>query len=141
MKYKTEKGISVNIRIVDYEFPDCVINENEGENYDANWLVVYLRIYGNDINIHMLDQCMTTYEFSYLIKWFKYLSNNMKPNNTTFGGMDSPFSFELIGSYDKDLKVIRLNFGKRKIDLKASNDEIRRISWELEDELAIYPYR
>jgi hypothetical protein len=149
MEFKTEGGVMLNLKVLDYEFPEKIIDSIKDK--EANLLIIYFRLVcghrrdGSNLDriYRGLSKSMTTWELSKLSDWFDMLSKNLEPAVKGIEENDLIFSFILRNDHKSEIKTIKLYFNKYKssLDLELSNLELKRISEELKDDLAKYPIR
>lgn len=147
----TFKGIdnqSVEFKITNYQFPEIVNGD-----YDSNWLNIYLNIKSKVGNWQTLDPSLTTWDMQRLINWFDKLSRNIEPDYLEIAFLEPNLCFELMDSFNSQIKTIRIIFdyeSKPKsaseekeyfVDIVANNNELKRIKLDLEKELENYPER
>ncbi len=142
------KGVNnqkVELKIDGYQFPE----QNKSQDESLSWLNIYVNVHSSFGNWEILDPSLTTTEFSELIKWFKDLSLNIKPGDSSLYFTEPNLEFTLLGS-TLDLKNIRLIFNAESkpklanegqdyyVDFAFTNDELSKIADGLEVELKKY---
>jgi|JFJP01.2.fsa_nt_gi hypothetical protein len=139
---------TVELKITNYQYPDI----NEG-NWDGNWLNIYLSVKCKVGHWQTVDPSLTTWEVQELINWFDALSKNSRCKYTDMHFTEPNLSFELLNDYKADLKTFRIKFNlefrpqsasddkEYFVDIVAANNELKRISMALKNELDKYPER
>ncbi|MCX2680063.1 hypothetical protein OOZ15_08950 [Galbibacter sp. EGI 63066] len=137
---------SVELRITNYEFPeitDC--------KYDANWLLIQLKIKSNCGNWETTDPSLFTWEVERIIDWFNDLYAD-QTTETNLSFLEPNIAFQLIKNQG-NLKTIRLKFDlelQQKdvenekecfVDCEMNNAELKRAANGLKKELEAYPQR
>lgn len=145
------KGVdnqSVELRIVNYEFP-----ASRDKEYDGNWLTIYLNVKSKFGNWQVTDPSLLTWEVEELINWIRTLSINKNPDYTEQEFIEPNLSFHLLNNYSYSIKQIRINFDLESrpksadddkeyfVILEANNNDLERIAIDLEKELKKYPVR
>jgi hypothetical protein len=148
MKFKGINDQTVEIKITNYQFPDKVDND-----WDKNWLNIYLKVKSDVGNWQTTDPSLTTWEVEELIDWVNTLSKDEKPAYSELRFTEPNLSFELLDSNNKSLKMFRIKFDFESqpqsaienneyfVDCLADNQELKRIADELKIELDKYPKR
>ena len=138
---------TVEIRITNYQFP----NETQDE-WDRNWLNIYLKVKSDLGNWQTIDPSLTTWEVNELIDWFNLLSKDMVPKYLKLNFTEPNLSFELFND-NRPQKIFRINFNLESrpqsakdseeyfVDCIVENQELKRIADELKMELDKYPER
>ena len=139
---------SVELKLVSYEFPN-----NEGGDYDSNWLNVFLKVDSKDGKWQTVNPSLLTWEVMALINWFSDLSENREVKHTLMEFLEPNLSFELINECDSEIKSIRILFDLEArprsatddkeyfVDCKLDKNDLRQIAIELSKELEKYPER
>ena len=139
---------TVEFRIVNYEFP-----ENSGGDWDGNWLNIYLKVKSNFGDWEVTDPSLTTWDVRRLIKWFEELSKNIEQKWNLQEFTEPNISFELLNSYENEIKDIIIKFRLESrpktasedidyfIEMLVDNKELLRIAEELKNELERFPGR
>ena len=145
------KGIEnqiVEFKITNYQYPD-----NDGGDWDGNWLNIYLNVKSNVGHWQTVDPSLTTWEVLHLINWFKYLSSTEQTESSEIEFTEPNLSFELINSRNKEQKRFRIKFNLESrpkfatndkeyfVECIADNKELERIAKELKIELDKFPER
>lgn len=138
---------SVELKIGNYEFPNSYDNE-----YDANWLLIYLNVKSEMGNWQTIDPSLLTWEFQKIIDWFISLSEN-QAGEKLLEFIEPNISFELLNNTISPRKRIKIMFdleSKPKsakegvdyfVEFEADNTELKMIAQGLKNELAKYPLR
>ena len=136
----------VEIKITDYQFP-----KETDDDWDKNWLIIYLKVKSNFGNWQTIDPSLTTWEVRELINWFDTLSRNLTPNYLVLNFTEPNFSFKILDNSKQFLRMFRINFNLELrpqsatndkeyfVDCLADNQELKRIADELRMELDKYP--
>jgi len=139
---------TVEIKITNYQFP----NETD-DDYDKNWLNIYLKVRSDVGNWQTIDPSLTTWEIKEIIDWFNMLSKGLISKDLELNFIEPNLSFELLENGNGSLKMFRINFNlesrpqsatddkKYFVDCLADNQELKRIADELKTELDKYPER
>jgi hypothetical protein len=140
-------GQEVELKILGYEFP----NETRDE-WDSNWLRIYLIVKSNLGSWQTVDSSLTTWEFKQLADWFKDLSENKEVEYSDMTFVEPNLAFELIERGEKT-KTIQLRFdyeSKPKsadsdkdyfINFQFTNDDLAKIATESRNEYDKFPVR
>ena len=146
------KGIdnqSVEMKIVNYEFSDY----NNGDEYDINWLSVYLNVDSKVGKWQTIAPSLLTSELNEIKEWFYALSKNREIEYQILRFIEPNLSLELIYHRVSKLKKIRIRFDFESrpqsatddkdyfVDIEADNKELRRIADDLKNEYEKYPER
>ena len=91
MTFKGINNQTVELEITNYQFPEIA-----DDDYDSNWLNIYLKVNSTFGNWQIVDPMLTTFEVKGLINWLDNLSNNILPEYTGIGFLEPYISFELI---------------------------------------------
>ena len=137
----------VDFRITNYEFPKITNDE-----YDDNWLLIYLKVKSKLGNWQTIDPSLLTSEVKELIDWFNTLVQNKHPKYVNLSFIEPNLSFELLENVSDNSKFkIKFNLESKPksakedeeyyVDCIADKQELKRIVEELEKELAKYPPR
>ena len=138
---------TVDFRITNYEFPKI-----SNDEYDDNWLLIYLKVESKLGNWQTIDPSLTTWEVRELIDWFNLLLQNKQPKHINLSFIEPNLSFELLKNIS-DTTTFRIKFDLESKPKSAKNDDeyfvdclvdkqdLKRIIDELEKELAKYPER
>ena len=139
---------TVEIRISNYQFPNSM-----EDDWDDNWLNIYLNVKSKAGNWQVIDPSLTTAEFKELIDWFRNLSQNKKPEYARLTFIEPNLSFELLNSFDNISKEFKIKFNLESrpqsatndkdyfVDCLADNNMLLKIADELKQELDNYPER
>jgi len=132
---------TVELRITNYQFPD-----KKCEDWDGNWLLIYLNVKSNVGHWQTIDPSLTTWEVKELIDWFTDLSNNKILKNKCLVFTEPNLSFEHIG-YRKHKCLIKLRFALESrpqsttndkeyfVDFEFDSKEIKQVAVDLTNEL------
>ena len=137
----------VDFQITNYEFPKITNDE-----YDDNWLLIYLKVKSKLGNWQTIDPSLLTSEVKELIDWFNALVQNKHPKYVNLSFIEPNLSFELLENVSDNSKFkIKFNLESKPksakedeeyyVDCIADKQELKRIVEELEKELAKYPPR
>ena len=142
------EGQTVELIITNYQFP-----EENNSDWDGNWLNIYLNVKSNAGHWQTVDPSLTTWEVQELIDWFDKLSKNSRPEYTDMSFTEPNLSFELLSEPGAIEKTIKIKFEMESrplsatddidyyVDIIADNDELKRLSAGLQNELAKFPKR
>ncbi|MCF8714517.1 hypothetical protein JM658_06695 [Joostella atrarenae] len=138
---------TVEFKVTNYEFP-----ENTTCQYDSNWLLIYLKVNSNFGKWQTIDPSLLTEEVKAIIEWFGNLSNNKKPDSNSLSFIEPNIEFEL-KDFNENSKIIRIIFGYESrpknsndekeyyVDFEFNNEELKKISEDLKNELNAFPTR
>ena len=136
----------VDFRITNYEFLES------SDEYDKNWLLIYLQVKSKLGNWQTTDPSLLTWEVGELIDWFNTLLQNRQPNYINLNFTEPNLSLELLENVSETAKF-RIKFDSESkpqsakenneyyVDCLADNLELKRIVNELEKELEKFPQR
>ena len=139
---------TVELKIINYQYP----NINDGD-WDGNWLNIYLNVKSKVGHWQTVDPSLTTWEVQELINWFDALSINLQPEYADMSFTEPNLSFELLNDFKADKKTFRLKFNLESrpqsaindkeyfVDFIADNNELKKLSTDLKNELDKYPER
>ncbi len=148
MNFKGINNQFVELGIVNYQFPD-----SRDKDWDGNWLNIFLKVKSDFGDWQTIDPALTTWEVQEIIDWLTDLSNNTKPQWTELEFAEPNLSFVLENEFTDDLKEIRICFDLEFrpksaddekdyfVDIKTTNDQLRKYAKDLEVELKKYPER
>ncbi|WP_222845677.1 WapI family immunity protein [Flavilitoribacter nigricans] len=137
---------TVELSITNYEFPDI------NNHWDANWLLVYLKVQSKLGNWQTIDPSLTTWELQELIEWFLDLADDQKPELNPMEFTEPNLSFHHLYALDNK-KIIRIRFELESrpqsasddreyfVDCDLTNSDLQEIAEELTKELARFPKR
>ncbi len=146
MVFKGIKNQSVEIKLIDYEFPNIKNNR-----WDSNWLIIYLNVKSENGNWDAKDPALLTFEVKDLIDWLKDVCDDKNPKEWLFF-TEPNLSFKIIKN-TIDIKTIRVNFDLEFLPENAEDDkdyfvdcdlnknELEIVIEELEKELKSFPER
>ena len=147
MKFIGKDGQEVELIILGYQFPNDFDNE-----WDANWLRIYLKVKSNFGNWQTVDSSVTTWEIYKLIQWFHDLSINKRTADPDMTFVEPNLAFELIDKTDES-KTIQLRFDLESkpqsaddnkeyfINFQFLNQDLVIISKELSVQYGKFPIR
>jgi len=148
MRFETEDGQSLELRILGYQFPDL-----ETEDYDSNWLNIEGKVAHVRGSWQFCDPCLLTYEASELADWLDALASDpcsgtltfIEPN-LSFRSLESPAGTRLRVYFELEARPPWAPFdvgdeGQCWIDLPVSTSELRLAGAALRDQLTVYPQR
>ena len=139
---------TVEITIINYQFPN-----KKDDDWDKNWLNIYLKVKNDVGNWQTIDPSLTTWEVKEIIDWFNILSKDLVPKDLKLNFTEPNLSFELFENSYGSLKMFRINFNLESrpqsaidhkeyyVDCSADNLELKRIADDLKIELDKYPER
>jgi hypothetical protein len=151
------RGQFVELKIVDYEFPDIVVDKEDHNWFkDSNWLIIYINVKSKKLCWNATAPVLNIFDVRYIIDWFKDISNN-KITEKEIDFIESELSFDLLSNFDSTIKKIKINFmdmfnpswtndnliyrQKYSLKFEATNEELRVYAQNLEQELEKYPER
>ena len=149
MNFSGIENQSVELKIVNYEFP----NNKNGDDYDNNWLNVFIKVDSKVGKWQTVDPSLLTWEVMELITWFSYLSENRKVRYELLEFIEPNLSFELISKYDSEIKNIRIHFKLESrpksatddreyfVDCELNKNDLKQIVVDLRKEIEKYPER
>lgn len=138
MKLLGTKNQTVELKII----------EAKSTATDSDWLKVYLNVKSEFGNWEVVDESLMLSEFKELISWFKDLSENkeIKYKNLYFTEPNLEFFLVENNNSSKKIRMIFSAESKPKsakqddqifVDFDFSNDDLAKISSDLEKELTI----
>ena len=139
---------TVEMKIVDYEFPEMI----EGD-WDGNWLNIYLNVQSELGNWEIIDPVLTTWDIRVIIDWLYLLSENKIPDYLDLRFIEPNISFILLNKPTDEIKKIKIKFNyefeptfaKKDVEyfvnFEADNQELKKLATDLDNELAKYPER
>lgn len=148
MKFHGIKGQKVELKVVNYEFP----NKNNDE-WDDNWLNIYLNVASEVGDWQTVDPSLTTGEMRELINWFEILLQGEKPISRKLSFIEPNLSFELLDCKNDGLTMFRIKLDLESrpkfatddreyfVDCLVGNQELKRIIKSLKTELENFPER
>ncbi len=146
MKFIGKDGQEVELKILGYQFPTDI-----GNDWDANWLKIYVNVKSNVGQWQAVDPCLTTWEFNQLIEWFSNLSKERNHNSSELTFVEPNLSLRVIDK--SEFTSVQINFD---LELKPesayqdkeyfvifqfSNEDLATIADELALELYKFPIR
>lgn len=147
MQFIGKDGQQVELRILGYQFPIGVHDE-----WDENWLRIYLNVKSDVGFWQTVDPSLTTWEVHKLIEWFNNLSQNSEVEFTEMIFVEPNLSFKLLEK-SEDIKTIQIRFNAESkpqsagedeeyfVNFQFSNQELSTIAMELNNELLKFPVR
>jgi len=137
---------TVDFRITNYEFPKI-----SNDEYDNNWLLIYLKVKSKLGNWQTIDPSLLTYEIKELIDWFDALLQNKQSKYVNLNFIEPNLSFELLENVSELKFRIKFNLESKPqsakeneeyyVDCVVNEHELKRIIDELEKKSAKYPQR
>jgi len=139
---------TVEIKITNYQFPS-----ETNDDWDKNWLNIYLKVKSDVGNWQTIDPSLTTWEVRETIDWFNILSKDLLPKNLKLNFTEPNLSFELFENSYGLMKMFRINFNLESrpqlainnkeyfVDCSVDNQELKRIATDLKIEIDKYPER
>jgi hypothetical protein len=91
MKFIGNDGQEVELKILGYQFPT-----NFDNDWDANWLRIYLKVKSKVGHWQTVDPSLTTWEVKRLIQWFADLSLDKEIDFTDMAFVEPNLSFQLL---------------------------------------------
>lgn len=116
MKFIGNDGQELELKIEGYEFPTDFDNQ-----WDANWLRIYLNVKSNVGHWHTIDPSLLTEEVKRLIEWFSDLANDSQVENE-LEFIEPNLSFKLIDRSKGD-KTVRIRFDLESRPTSAYDDK------------------
>ncbi|MFL5742796.1 MAG: hypothetical protein ACJ75B_21435 [Flavisolibacter sp.] len=141
MKFIGKDGQEMELKILGYQFPAHLENE-----WDANWLRIYLKVRSNVGHWQTVDPSLTTGEVKELIAWFSDLSQGKEVQFSEMRFIEPNLLFQHLDK-NKDGKTIQIRFNSESrpitadddreyfIDFSFSNQELATIASDLTLEL------
>ncbi|MDL2309401.1 hypothetical protein LJC53_07455 [Bacteroidales bacterium OttesenSCG-928-C03] len=117
MKFHGIRGQKVELKIVNYEFPD-----KNNDEWDDNWLNIYLNVTSEVGNWQTVDPSLTTCEVGELINWFETFLQREKPVLRELSFMEPNLSFELLDCKSDGLTMFRIKFDLESRPKSATDD-------------------
>lgn len=148
MKFNCEDNQTVELKIHNYQFPNSLDRE-----YDGNWLNIYLKVESKVGHWQTIDPSLLTWDIIELINWFRNLANSDKTITKEQEFIEPNISFYLLNDLTDKEKIIKIKFdlesrpksAKEEIEYSvifiADKSELDRIAYELETELQKFPER
>jgi hypothetical protein len=139
---------TVELKITSYEFPG-----NQEENWEYDWLNIYLKVDSKVGKWQTVDPSLNTWEVQEIIDWFDLLSADKEPKYRLITFIEPNLSFELLNEAKNSDKLIRLRFDlecrpksatddkEYFVDISADKEGLIAIIRGLKDELSKYPER
>ena len=140
-------GQQVDIKILGYQYPD-----NSNNEWDANWLRIYLNVKSNVGQWQTVDPSLTSWEFKQLTEWFADLASDKKTIQNEITFTEPNLSFYIIKK-PGDRKIIQIRFDLESrpqsssddkdyfIDFNFSKQDLATISADLKKEYDKFPIR
>ncbi|MBL7737710.1 MAG: hypothetical protein JNK14_00700 [Chitinophagaceae bacterium] len=117
MKFIGKDGQEVELKILGYQFPTSFDNE-----WDANWLRIYLNVKSNVGYWQTVDPSLTTWEVDQIIKWFSALSQNQEVEHLEMTFIEPNLSFQFLDK-TSDTKTIQIKFNLESRPQPADDDK------------------
>jgi hypothetical protein len=149
MKFICEDDQFVELKILGYQFPEILNDE-----WDSNWLIIFINAKSKDTLWNATDPSITTFEFKKLISWFENISNNNIEKFKIIDFTEPNLTFELLNNFNAEIKEIKIKFKlelnpkpytnfdeEYSIKFRANNEIIKKYTEELKIELEKYPER
>ena len=148
MTFNCEDNQTVEIKIHNYQFPNSLDKE-----YDGNWLNIYLKVQSKVGHWQTIDPSLLTWEIAELINWFRAIADNIKPEHIEQEFIEPNISFYLLDNFSEKENTFKIKFDlesrpksskddvEYSIIFKADKDELYRIANHFEDELKNFPIR
>lgn len=147
MIFKGIGGQSLELKIQNYQFPDII-----GDEWDSNWLRIYLDVKSRTGHWQTVDPCLTTGEVAEIVTWLRDLSQNKEIEYKTLGFTEPNLEIELTEN-NSNQKRIKVSFYAESRPQSAkeeeeyyiegifTNFELASLARDLEKELNEYPSR
>jgi hypothetical protein len=147
MQFIGKDGQQVELRILGYQFPTETIDQ-----WDKNWLRIYLNVKTKVGHWQTVDPSLTTWEIQELIGWFNNLSQGKEVEYTEMIFVEPNLSFELLKK-SENFSTIQLRFNAESkpqsadedkeysVNFQFSNEELETIASDLNNELSKFPVR
>ena len=145
MQFIGKDGQEVELKILGYQFPFNFDNE-----WDANWLRIYVKVRSNVGHWQTVDHSLTTWEVQELIRWFSDLSQDKETEFAEMTFVEPNLSFQILDK-TADQKTIQVKFDLESkpqsadddkeyfIVFQFSNYDLARIANDLTVELEKFP--
>lgn len=145
------KGVDnqiVDLHIINYQFPDTMDKE-----YDGNWLNIYINVKSKVGNWQTTDPSLLTWEVKELINWFNDLANDIEPKWIDQEFIEPNISINLLSKHDCKEKKFKIKFDlesrpksakdniEYSVDFFADKQELSRLANELQNDLDKFPER
>ena len=139
---------TVELKITNYQFPQTTTPDD----YDSNWLNIYINVKSKFGHWQTIDSSLLTWDVEEIIKWFLDIADNKIVESNYLEFIEPNLSFHLLQN-DTELKSIRIKFDLESrpksakddteyyIDGLFSNDELRKLSNDLTNDLSKFPKR
>jgi len=147
MKFIGKDGQEVEFKILGYQFPNIVDDE-----WDANWLRIYLNVKSDFGHWQTVDPSLTTWQVEQLIKFFGDLSQDKEVGDPEMTFTEPNLSFHFIDK-TSGTKTILIKFDLESrpppgdddkeyfIIFQFSNEDLTNIAGELTIERDKFPVR
>lgn len=100
MLLQSENGVSVEVKIIGYQFPGHGPDPgNPKHHYDANWLVIETKFRENNLDLTFTAPCMLTYDAEQIYFWL--LAIEQGKAKQLIGGQEPEITFELLKRDDE----------------------------------------
>ncbi|MGZ5247459.1 MAG: WapI family immunity protein, partial [Flavitalea sp.] len=104
MHFKGKDGQAVELKILGYQYESDFDNE-----WDANWLRIYLKVESEFGFWQTVDSSLTTWEIRKILEWFNELSQNIIVEDYELTFIEPNLAFELLDIND-EFKLIQIKF-------------------------------
>jgi hypothetical protein len=147
MQFIGKDGQQVELRILGYQYPTGV-----SDDWDKNWLRIYLDVKSDVGFWQTVDPSLTTWEVRELIEWLNNLSQDRNVEFTEMIFVEPNLSFDLLEK-SESLKTIQIRFDAESkpqsadesqdyyVTFQFSNKELETIARDLSHELSRFPMR
>lgn len=150
MDIRADNGSSFHLKVLGYQFP-----EKEDEEWDSNWLMIYMVVAHPQGEWSVTDPFLLTYEVKELADWFDALSAHMQTENEIWF-VEPNLRFEAIYLDDRE-SYLRVHFAieclppwARKgengtedvfADFYLADIDLQAAAESLREQLSLYPQR
>lgn len=147
MHFIGKDGQEVELKILGYQFAT-----NFDNDWDANWLRIYLKVKSDVGHWQTVAPSLTTWETKQLIQWFANLSQDKEVEFADLTFVEPELSFQLLDK-TKDTNTVQMNFdlGLRPqsadddkeyfVVFQFSNHDLATIAKDLTAEYEKFPIR
>jgi len=145
------KGVDnqeIDFKVTNYQFPNITDDE-----WDRNWLNIYIKVISKFGNWQTIDPSLTTWEVQQIVEWLDDLANDVTPEWLDQEFTEPNLTLKLLNKVTDPIKIIRMSFDHESkpqsasdykevfIDIEADKTELKRMSNDLRIELSKYPTR
>ena len=146
MLLKGTDGSEIEIHLTRYQFPEIM-----DEKWDANWLMISLRVQSPQGSWHTEDPALLTWEVGDLANWFEALANKQQEERWLV--FLEPCLGFVVTKQTADTVNLQVRLGhefrppwldswqKARVTLTLSRDALRLAAESLREELARFPIR